>query len=186
MKFHISQVYKALATCSACPVGATHRDGKLICNHDNNEIEFLCKSYNCPLNKWTSKLTEDQSKLIHTPVKKPPRNRGVWNAIKGLWHQADEAISKTASFSDAVFSGFANESEIKAREVSCYGNETQKPCENLVVGQDGYKYCGACGCGEWALARLNGTPLPKLKWKNLPCPLARPGFSNHEENTNAH
>lgn len=87
-------------------------------------------------------------------------------------------IPRAASFGGAIFSGFANDNVVALRRRSCFGGDGAPACEKLVL-EDGYGYCGACSCGRWALARLDGETLPKLRWAKLECPLARPGFSNH-------
>jgi hypothetical protein len=60
-----------------------------------------------------------------------------------------------------------DEETYKKRLESCNG------CDRRIDKPEG-SYCGACGCGMWAGAKLDN----KLKVPYLTCPLRKPGFSN--------
>lgn len=88
------------------------------------------------------------------------------------WKMREPSIvQRAASFVGAVASGLVADEVVKMRLESCMS------CTALVRGEDG-SYCGACGCGRWKLAQLDGVVLPKLRWAKLDCPLKRLGFSN--------
>lgn len=74
-------------------------------------------------------------------------------------------LQKASSLLGAITSGIISDEEAGVRLASCL------KCNALVTeGED--KYCGACGCGRWLLAKLDG-PVPKLKWRGTVCPLKR-------------
>lgn len=78
-------------------------------------------------------------------------------------------VEKTKEFVKTVTSGYVDDATYQTRLASCMG------CPALVKNKKG-SFCGGCSCGTWQLARLDGSTLPKLKWKRLRCPLGRPGF----------
>lgn len=97
---------------------------------------------------------------------------------EGRWtFRRTSLVGKVSSFFGAVASGKADQETIERRKRSCLGGQGDPPCPALVRTTSG-SYCGACSCGRWLLAKLDGEIAPKLGWKNLTCPLRRPGFSN--------
>ena len=99
----------------------------------------------------------------------------LYPRLPGLlqWRSAVPGIlQKAASFVKSVSSGFASKEVIEERLKSCNG------CHAMKMDQFGNKFCAACSCGSWQLAKLDGEVLPKLAWAHLDCPLHRKGFSN--------
>lgn len=86
-------------------------------------------------------------------------------------------VEKGIDVVKSVTSGFASPEVLARRKLSCFGDASTEACDALVERQGGF-YCGACGCGAWMLAKLDGETAPKLGWKKLNCPKGRPGFSN--------
>lgn len=86
-------------------------------------------------------------------------------------------VEKFSSVTKAVFSGWADEETITKRKRSCFGDGEQPQCPQLLVSSKG-RWCGKCECGSTRLAQLDGSLVPKLRWRILDCPLGRPGFSN--------
>lgn len=69
------------------------------------------------------------------------------------------------------------------RVLSCHGDGAEvPPCPARAAGDpSGYAHCGDCGCNKYEISRIQETPdYPVLRYLNLECPRARPGFSNHE------
>lgn len=91
-------------------------------------------------------------------------------------------IQDVAEFAKSMASGEATEEIIEKRKASCFGDQKTQapPCVALKV-EGGRKFCGACGCGKWMLAELDGSTMPKLRHAFLNCPLKRPGFSNSQQ-----
>lgn len=85
-------------------------------------------------------------------------------------------LAKIAAITESTTSGHAPDEVVAMRKLSCLGGNGAPPCPALL--RDGSNsFCGACGCGKWLLASLDGV-VPKLRWAKLNCPLRRPGFSN--------
>lgn len=66
------------------------------------------------------------------------------------------------------------------RAKSCFGDGKQPPCPLLVTNAAGHRFCGACGCGESKIARLDADTAEaytKLHHPVLHCPLNREGFT---------
>lgn len=99
-------------------------------------------------------------------------------AKKVAWRKVRKTWEKAVSFARSMASGQGVDDETyRQRHLSCFGKTpegefVQMPCPKLVQNEKG-AFCGACGCGEHELARLDG---PKLRFKYLECPLGRPGF----------
>lgn len=127
--------------------------------------------------------------------------------IKGKisWRSVSESWNKASQFIDAIqsrgvmstvldYTGINNQSGERVsdeiynlRRESCFGNEQKniKPCQFLSKDIDDMYFCKSCGCGTNKLAVLNPTEengYSKLHYPNLECPLAKPGFSNHNPN----
>lgn len=68
-----------------------------------------------------------------------------------------------------LLSGRCTKEEYRQRNESC------NSCDSL-VRYKGKRYCGACGCPHWKLAELDS----KLWFKDLECPLNKPGFWSDE------
>lgn len=77
--------------------------------------------------------------------------------------------------------GFHCDAEtLAARQASCFGDAVTAPCAVLVENARGQKFCGACGCGESTIARLDGDSpedFTKLHYPILRCPLGKKGFT---------
>lgn len=70
---------------------------------------------------------------------------------------------------------------LQKRQRSCFGDSSKPACAMLVTNAAGHRFCGACGCGETAIARLDAdTPdhFSKLDYKVLRCPLGKEGFTS--------
>lgn len=66
------------------------------------------------------------------------------------------------------------------RRKSCFGDASQSQCALLVTNADGHRFCGACGCGQSKIARLDADSAEgysKLHYPVLHCPLNREGFT---------
>lgn len=165
-KFEFGAIFPAISKCHNCHIGAEIKDGKLFCTKNNQEIHFFKPGFTCPDGQWKAMEHASYMRIA------PRRERGVWSQIKDTWQKLEEMV-------DTVTSGYVDVETFNKRKLSCYGNGTNvKPCINLMK-TNGHDYCGACGCGQWLLARLDN----KLKFKDLPCPLKKSGFAN-EEGTN--
>lgn len=177
LKFELRQVFLAVQKCGACPL-SNIEGGHLVCGKDGTTVSFFDESYHCPEGKWKNQIV-NPTVILQGGTRPPPiESRGVWDSIKGSWSRVAEVAGQVAQFATVVASGQnAPVDVVEARRLSCFGGPDQAPCVNLQKGEDGHSYCGACGCGERPLARLDDG---KLEWTYLPCPLARPGFSNEE------
>lgn len=82
------------------------------------------------------------------------------------WRVRTGYFQKVISFLNAVKGGKTSVDIAKDRLAVC------NACPGLrtIAGR---KFCGACSCGTWMLAELNGGPSPKLEWADLKCPLNR-------------
>jgi hypothetical protein len=153
VKFQIGQVYHALATCSSCEHGATTDGPLLICGNNGEPVCVFDMNYACPDGKWRPQPTG----FLKVPGSTPPVPH------KSVWEKAAEFV-KTAT------SGFATDAVVALRMSSCAS------CDKLQSRADG-NYCGACGCPEWALSKLD----KKVRFRDLPCPHPdgpRKGFAN--------
>lgn len=81
------------------------------------------------------------------------------------------SLDDIKSFVNSITSGQCSDEVYATRLSSC----TSCPKLLQIAGR---KFCTGCSCGTWMLAELDGAFLPKLRWSDLKCPLARPGFSN--------
>lgn len=102
----------------------------------------------------------------------------MWKGELGFVDSAKATMTKVIDAVQSITSGRATDQTIARRKLSCFGDP--EPCKMLKV-EGGRKFCGACGCGKWLLADLDGGPSPKLQNHYLNCPLRRPGFSNSGE-----
>lgn len=119
------------------------------------------------------------------------RARSGWQKAKETWVKADSFLTAIrsrgllATLADAVGLSAAgnrvDERTYQERHKSCFGDQSAAPCPMLVKNAKG-AFCGACGCGEKRLARLDDreAEYSKLHYPVLQCPLQRPGFSNAE------
>lgn len=88
----------------------------------------------------------------------------------------DSLSSRLRDLTRAVTSGRCDLAIYRIRHTSCFGDDKQAPCPDLVP-EGGHHYCGSCGCPRWPGAALDGK-VAKLWWKHLTCPRQRPGFVN--------
>lgn len=108
--------------------------------------------------------------------------REMWDRVKGTWHQADSFVR--SMMSRGVTNKYVPLTIKEKRHISCFGTTMQGEkvgtvCRSLQKSREGDRhYCGACGCGDRANARLDETPYGKLDYPYLECPRQRPGFSN--------
>lgn len=117
----------------------------------------------------------------------------IQNAVKApiTWVHVEPTWKKAASFLRAVGSKLLDvlpERDRDKRQQSCFGEtlageRVGPPCQMLREINGNY-FCGACGCGENALAILGsavgkgiGEP-SKLSYPHLECPLRKDGFAN--------
>lgn len=145
MKFHISQLFKPLAACSACEHGCSLDDTGLTCGYNNSKFNIFNEMAACPIGKWK----RSDNAYVHVPDIKPFK-------FKELWEKAHSLLT-------AISSGKTDEVTLSKRQSLC------QACPQRYKGKDGHYYCGACGCGEWSPARLDN----KLKWDKLKCPLEK-------------
>lgn len=77
--------------------------------------------------------------------------------------------------------GFHTDSDtLNLRRQSCFGSATQPACPLLVTNAAGHRFCGACGCGQSKIARLDADAAEaytKLHYPVLRCPINREGFT---------
>ncbi len=77
--------------------------------------------------------------------------------------------------------GFHCDAEtLQKRQHSCFGDESKPACALLVTNAAGHRFCGACGCGETEIARLDADTSDqygKLHYPHLRCPLNKEGFT---------
>lgn len=103
-------------------------------------------------------------------------------SCRAVFEAGTQSLTRRAvAFVGALLSGRASPETVAMRRKSCFGSAgasdgaPAEPCPRLRRGADGYHYCGACGCGENPLARLDGLT-PKIALRRVVCPLGRPGF----------
>ena len=90
------------------------------------------------------------------------------------------ATAKHAANLDSTDGIHVDQATYELRRNSCFGSEKQPPCSLLVTNASGHRFCGACGCGQTALSRLDGDKpedYTKLHYPALHCPLKREGFT---------
>jgi len=100
------------------------------------------------------------------------------STIKEWWQEAAAFAEKVGEFVPAVTSGTTDPATFETRLsscLSCPGRAERNPREpGSYVAADGLRYCRECDCGENLFSRLDR----KLWFRELPCPLGRPGFVN--------
>lgn len=101
-------------------------------------------------------------------------SRNEWAKVKPTWQKA---LSFVRAITSKVTSSLSAE-DYEKRLISCHGIKADgtvvgAPCRMRRSRNDQH-WCGACGCGETALAELDH----KLKYPFLECPLGKEGFSN--------
>lgn len=106
-----------------------------------------------------------------------------WSQVVHTWEQADSFVSSMAS--RGLFNKAVDGETLHLRQTSCGLVEGSHRCPLRREGKSGGSYCGACGCGDTKIARLDGEGYTKLHYPYLICPLGRPGFSNHQGNFDA-
>jgi len=114
------------------------------------------------------------------------RRTGFWSMVRHTWKDADDFIS--ALKSRGTDNRKVSLPILQERQRSCFGRAdgepmSSDPCPSLTGSPDRGWWCGACGCGETGLARLDdptGEGYPKLAYPILSCPRRRRGFSNAE------
>lgn len=113
-----------------------------------------------------------------------------YRAKKG-WSEVRDTWAKAQSFTKSMVSRGVTSKEVslpqlQARTISCHGETLNgatvgAPCSKRKTSAEGSThYCGACGCGDTQLARLDGEGYTKLHYPYLECPLGRGGFSNQK------
>jgi hypothetical protein len=116
-----------------------------------------------------------------------------WQSAKKAWEDAEGFIGSVASRGfvatvadmaglSGVMGNRVDEKTLELRRKSCFGDDLSPACEMLLTALSGNKYCGACGCGERKLSKLNEESpgaYTKLHYPKLMCPLKREGFSSH-------
>lgn len=117
--------------------------------------------------------------------------RQGWNGVFREWERLtsfvaaarSRGILATAKQVAGIDNGdgfHCDDSTLQRRKASCFGNAKSLPCPVLVENGAGHKFCGACGCGQTQIARLDAdTPdgYSKLHYPTLRCPLNRDGFT---------
>lgn len=97
-----------------------------------------------------------------------------WSEVRPFWERAASLI---AAIGGGRLNGNDPDDDRRyvLRQFSCNGGGGNEPCPARRKSKvEGEYYCGECGCGDTALARLDN----KLTYRNLPCPRAMPGFTN--------
>lgn len=113
--------------------------------------------------------------------------QGVWREWKQLTSFVAAARSRGILATAKAIAGLGNtdgfhcdDKTLAARQSSCFGGAGKLPCPVLVENAGGHKFCGACGCGQTELARLDADKpedYTKLHYPVLRCPLNRDGFT---------
>lgn len=112
------------------------------------------------------------------------RAKKGWEQVRETWAKA-ESLGKSL-LSRGVGDRVVGLPQLQARHVSCHGTTlagatVASPCSKRQPSQDGTThFCGACGCGDTKIARLDGDGYTKLHYPHLECPLERAGFSNQK------
>lgn len=129
-------------------------------------------------------LTPEAVKILqaHPDFEFSLKRSELWNQVKGTWIQAGSFLK---SMTSRGLTSRRVDITIKGqRHESCFGTDpsgrvTGTACRSLSKSPiDGGAFCGACGCGDTGVARLDGEPYSKLDYPYLECPRQRPGFSN--------
>lgn len=129
--------------------------------------------------------------LLVDPVPMPEAQAG-WRGVFREWQQLTSFVAAARSRGIMAtakhVAGFDNtdgfhcdNETLQKRRDSCFGNGQKPPCALLVTNSRGHRFCGACGCGETQIARLDAdTPeqFSKLDYKVLRCPIKADGFTH--------
>lgn len=122
--------------------------------------------------------------LISAPPGSPEpaarRPAPIVRAVKAATVKARQAVTYAVSEASGRH---APPEVVRERERSCFGDPAAglAPCPALKVDQTG-SWCGACGCGSRAKARLDEDEQgrSKLQFTVLTCPKKRKGFTNED------
>jgi hypothetical protein len=114
------------------------------------------------------------------------KREGLWAEVKHTWKDAQDFIA--ALKSRGTDNRRVSLPVLEARNVSCFGltldgAQVADPCPSLTGSPERGWWCGACGCGETEIARLDDPTdegYPKLAYPILTCARRRKGFSNAE------
>lgn len=152
MSFKLNQVLGPLLHCQNCPYGSEIKGGQLVCGKNSAPVLFMTETYACPAGFWK---TEVSAPTVFMRVS----TASLWDQVKDLWAKAESFVSTATS-------GFAEPEIVEQRKASCAA------CPNLQKTPSG-DFCGACGCGQNPLARLDR----KLLFRDLKCPINAKGFA---------
>lgn len=128
--------------------------------------------------------------LLNQPPNIKKQAASGWNGVFREWDKLTKfvaaarsrgilATAKHVAGLDNTDGFHVDEATYKLRSDSCFGSESKPACPVLVTNAKGHRFCGACGCGETQIARLDAdTPegYTKLHYPALRCPLNREGF----------
>lgn len=112
-----------------------------------------------------TKVTKNGRETYVVPELEPepviPPDISGWRAVRHLWHKAHTLLRAVGS---AAITALPEEAIERRRDI-CFA-----PCEELRQ-KNGSFYCGACGCGQNPIARLDeDLPFSKLHFPDLRCP----------------
>lgn len=102
-----------------------------------------------------------------------------WARVKDGWRLAQSFAKSLASkaLMDPISLPLLEQRHTSCNGTTLDGQITSAPCEYRQASKEkGRYYCGACGCGDRDIARLD----TKLLYPYLECPKGAPGFSNHQ------
>lgn len=146
------------------------------------------------IDRGTSRFGDCVKMLMAKDDDTSQRARRGWIGVVAEWRQLTKFVAAAQSrgiMATAKHALGVNETDglrapaevVAERRQSCFA-----PCPVLIVNGAGQKFCGACGCGETTLARLDGdkpNDYTKLEYPHVSCPLDRPGFTSHEMRPNS-
>ncbi len=140
----------------------------------------MAPSFPLPLLKAAAEAFSCSDEVYRRLASLTPREQWMAKSPSTRWSLVRSTWSKATSLGKSLTSGRGVSKEMYDRRMaSCHGDGVTGACPARKESQKepGNYYCGECGCGDTALARLDH----KLGYEYLECPRAMPGFSNHIE-----
>lgn len=129
--------------------------------------------------------------LLNQPPNIKKQAAAGWNGVFREWDRLTKfvaaaqsrgilATAKHIAGLDNTDGLHIDQATYEIRRNSCFGDESKPACPVLVTNARGHRFCGACGCGETQIARLDADSpesYDKLRHPVLHCPLNREGFT---------